>query len=1041
MPAPRPPSAPVSSKRPMPPPRKGVAPRGKKGATVASPTPAADRDWESQLRDTFSADLVRKVRAYWEKADADHNNALARDELQCFMEDLYDATGTPLPPYSVLRQEIVELFRRYDIDRNMLIEVDEMCYYLKGSHFARTLAVKHRAKGKDRPHSAQAGAGEPGGIDHRKRRRSKALPWFQQDMCISDKTIPLLHPATFAAIDAAVQPRKRVCQNPSPVCAWTCAEDASVAVLADKWLCMAEAKEDSVLDEMAFGLKAPVHNASAGRGGGAQCYAQLFALSEELAKRHSALLTEWPRVGLVVATLAAASAIDLDRMLGWDDVPPVGAPPEEIAAYAPRNERFSDVLAQSATDDDQLQDWIKTQLLLLQLSKPLPADLKGKEHALAAVPADSSITAAQKDAVGVWTAPGISCAADGMATGGDIILRMNSIDSCIDLRPFGCSGVMVPPLQTVKVHSAGAKGVWVVSTEKADPALVQLRKCSQVGVEFADKQLDMVRGVLHEKRVGFLCACFTHIFNPSGSGKCSKDDIIRGFKRIDEPLIDEDVDDVFRYADADKDGFVDSVEFVTAVMRAAPQPKKPKSKKAGGKQAADPDHSRALEVHKIWQVLRAALHDNLDRHMTSIKARRPDRYLPSSLRAPKKTRERTLNTVPMEWEEGDVLNIGAGEYKGNVTLEANMIVMRGPRDGRAVLIAGGKAGQATLTVTGKRVVLERIDIVNTGEGHAVLVKGGYHDFIDCTFKSQKDGVLCEAGSNVHFKECKVTEVRSGWGMCLRGRAQTETAGIIEGCKFSGCQDGGLVVEQHARPWVGQCTFMSGRGCGVVYCGGGGVLVGCEIAKNACSGIFIEAAGSPIVFRNRVHSNAASGIKVTGGAKGLLEQNDIYGNADNEIESTKMAEPIVRGNIIHDGKTSGVLIHDLGRGFFFENEVRSYPVAGITMGPKSQATVKGNSVWYDSDQCAGGHAVALRAGALGVVAENMFVGWDGARGAAMKAAMDQRRGSSEARTGPPPAFDVSGDHDCTLDGNWTAPTMDEAKADRRRWLFDRFGTPQ
>eukprot|EP00756_Hemistasia_phaeocysticola_P065295 Hpha_TRINITY_DN845_c0_g1::TRINITY_DN845_c0_g1_i1::g.194908::m.194908 len=1014
------------------PPARGIRTPQKKGATArkgsSDKSPAREqRDWEERLRDVFSADLVKKVRALWETSDVDKSGALSRDELMLFVEQLYDVTGTPSPPYSVLRQEIIEVYRRYDLDRNMLIEVTEMCYYLRGSHFARSLHQKHRAKvpvaegGED----IAAGSGAQA-----VRRRKSVMPWFQESTVISETTVNLIHPDMAKRLRQAVQVRKRKMWPAGLLAAESWADpERGTAVLAE-WVNFWEHKEESFLDELANGLKGPAAGA---------CYAQLQFLSSLKTGEDTSSLLQF---------LLAVPATELDVLMGWEPLPPPPAAtpppaslemPEEEGEQPPpppppepeaRNLTIVELLSRAAVGGADAAVCVKTLARLYDMARPPPADLRGKELILGVLPADAEHPLKGSD--GVWLPPGFVRINGTVSAGetGEIVVKLSSLPHCIDLRPMGLQAVIVPPCQLYQVEGLG-KGVMTLGPGKELPDSVTLRKLASARKEFTDKQLEMIKSILHEKGIQFACACFTRIFNPSGSGRCSKEEFVTAFRTAGEPILEEDVSEVFAYADTSGDGWVDAVKFASALLRpppgsgAAKGKPAPKGKgKPGGKAKAKdaPEAGRAGQIHEVWKSLETALHNDLNRHITASKAQRPDRYLPSSLmRGPKKTRVRDLGTVPMQWEEGDVLQLAAGEQKGQVVLETNFITIRGPAKGpRAVLTFAAKAGQATLVLNARRIVIENVDIVCTGDGYGVHIKGGYSDLHNCTVSAVKGGILCGGNSQSHIKGCTVRDVRSGWGICMRGAPQELASGIVENCTLSGCQDGGIVVERYASPWIGECRLTGGKGCGAVFCGGGGVLRDCEVSGNECSGIYVEEAGNPIVFGNKIHSNGASGIKCTKEGKGIVESNELWSNADNEVESTKMGAPIVRGNIIRDGKGSGIQVYDLGRGFFFENEVRGYPVAGIAMGQKAQGVVRGNRVWHDSKHPLG-HAVAVRMGAMGMVTENLFIGWDN-------------------KADQPRAVDNAGDHDCHLDGNWAETTLEDAKSDRRRWLFSRFGSP-
>ena len=64
----------------------------------------------------------------------------------------------------------------------------------------------------------------------------------------------------------------------------------------------------------------------------------------------------------------------------------------------------------------------------------------------------------------------------------------------------------------------------------------------------------------------------------------------------------------------------------------------------------------------------------------------------------------------------------------------------------------------------------------------------------------------------------------------------------------------------------------------------------------------------------------AGFGCTTTAQGTLEGNDIFGNALAGVEIKTGANPTLRSNRIHDGKGSGVVVHDEnGQGTLEDNE--------------------------------------------------------------------------------------------------------------------------
>eukprot|EP01062_Namystynia_karyoxenos_P019727 TRINITY_DN17436_c0_g1_i2.p1 TRINITY_DN17436_c0_g1~~TRINITY_DN17436_c0_g1_i2.p1 ORF type:complete len:506 (+),score=100.99 TRINITY_DN17436_c0_g1_i2:76-1593(+) len=116
------------------------------------------------LRGAFSAATVSTIEEHFKQCDRNHDGSLGRDEMVSFLEGLYSATGAPLPCDEALRREVVEVFRRSDVDRSGHLSPAELVEYLPRSHFRRTLVGsrgRHRAPsvtelpGLQRPAAAQ----------------------------------------------------------------------------------------------------------------------------------------------------------------------------------------------------------------------------------------------------------------------------------------------------------------------------------------------------------------------------------------------------------------------------------------------------------------------------------------------------------------------------------------------------------------------------------------------------------------------------------------------------------------------------------------------------------------------------------------------------------------------------------------------------------------------------------------------------------------------------------------------------------------------
>jgi F-box protein 11 len=72
-----------------------------------------------------------------------------------------------------------------------------------------------------------------------------------------------------------------------------------------------------------------------------------------------------------------------------------------------------------------------------------------------------------------------------------------------------------------------------------------------------------------------------------------------------------------------------------------------------------------------------------------------------------------------------------------------------------------------------------------------------------------------------------------------------------------------------------------------------------------AGVEIKTGGNPMLRRNRIHDGKQSGVYVHENGVGTLEDNEIFGNAMAGVYIKTGSNPTLRRNRIHDGKQSGV----------------------------------------------------------------------------------------------------------------------------------------
>eukprot|EP01065_Artemidia_motanka_P005953 TRINITY_DN12897_c0_g2_i2.p1 TRINITY_DN12897_c0_g2~~TRINITY_DN12897_c0_g2_i2.p1 ORF type:complete len:1228 (+),score=418.01 TRINITY_DN12897_c0_g2_i2:144-3686(+) len=902
-------------------------------------------------------------------------------------------------------------------------------------------------------------------------------------------------------------------------------------------------KPGSVLDELAENLSA---RAVPPQSPSDPCYAQLRDLAEALYARHVAPpdlhgRLEAPVTAIVVLALVGSSPQLIDRLLGapaeGEEQPrrasarrsDVAFEPQEGEAgpAGPRNPPLLPELASAClSGGDAMRRWAKTLSLLCCLGSPLPerddsqewrvvfppslprdalkdvARARGPSASLLA-PACAVLTPAGEAAPPGPPAAGSKFSCAGMrlvlappAQRGSVAAdapdspAMPVLESVV--RPGSLclddDKALLPPLCMVQTHRPGTKAdpLMTVTAGMAagEGAWEELRRRAADDARFADAQLSQIGAIAHEKRIRQYETVFRTIFNSSGSGKMSAEELTRGMRAFGEPVGEEECALMMAESDADGDGKISFDEFAAALLRTAPPavvaPARSLRQRAGSKRhgslirrrvtgelhrrqsqrqsvgsvrsaaaalqeaAAEPAPDEA-PARKLWTVVSSGGAAALHKTSAAARTARPARYLPAhitrrSTATGRGQQPRVLKDFPAEWAEGDVVELPAGDHRlpgSGVTWSVNHITIRGPAEGgRARLVGGTKSeDRALVTVTCKRVVLHDVDVENAGAGLGLHFKGGHHDLIGCRVTAPRGGVLVEGGCNMLVSGCVVHDCRR-WGLCMRGEAVAQTTGIVESSEFRGNSDGGLVVEKHAAPWVSRCQFRDGKGCGVVFVGGAGSLSDSDVSGNVCAGIWIEQEADPVICRNRVHHGGASGIKIENRGRGTIEDNEVWANGHHEIEVLKQGCPTVRRNLLRDGTSSAVYVAGGGQGLFEGNTIRSHPISCVTMGSGGAATVVGNTMFYDGKDFPEGHAVAVRQQSRGTLSDNTLVGW---AQVADDADAQQAKGSLKGRV--PPPFGVTGSHDVVTQDNWIAATLDEAKAMRRQAVLARFPPPK
>lgn len=146
------------------------------------------------------------------------------------------------------------------------------------------------------------------------------------------------------------------------------------------------------------------------------------------------------------------------------------------------------------------------------------------------------------------------------------------------------------------------------------------------------------------------------------------------------------------------------------------------------------------------------------------------------------------------------------------------------------------------------------------------------------------------------------------------------------------------------------------------------LEGCDISSQSLAGIAIHGGADPRIRHNRIHDGPSSGILVHENGRGTLEDNDIFGHGLSGIEITTGGDPVLRRNRIHDGKGAGVYVHQNGRGAFEDNEIFGCPTAGVAIQGGGDPQLRRNRI-HDGRQC----GVLVYENGKGVLEDNEIAG--------------------------------------------------------------------
>jgi parallel beta-helix repeat protein len=126
------------------------------------------------------------------------------------------------------------------------------------------------------------------------------------------------------------------------------------------------------------------------------------------------------------------------------------------------------------------------------------------------------------------------------------------------------------------------------------------------------------------------------------------------------------------------------------------------------------------------------------------------------------------------------------------------------------------------------------------------------------------------------------------------------------------------------------------------------LEGCDITSYSGACVAIHGGADPRLRRNTIHDGKTTGVNVHDQGLGTLEDNDITANAYAGVEITTGSNPTLRRNTIHDGQSGGVWVHDQGLGILEDNDITANARVGVEITTGGNPTLRRNTI-HDGKQ--------------------------------------------------------------------------------------------
>jgi parallel beta-helix repeat protein len=155
------------------------------------------------------------------------------------------------------------------------------------------------------------------------------------------------------------------------------------------------------------------------------------------------------------------------------------------------------------------------------------------------------------------------------------------------------------------------------------------------------------------------------------------------------------------------------------------------------------------------------------------------------------------------------------------------------------------------------------------------------------------------------------------------------------------------------------------------------LEGCDISSQAGNCVEVLGGADPRLRRNKIHDGKRTGVYVHDGGLGTLEDNEITGNGQEGVQIRTGGSPVLRRNQIHDNRLGGVYVADSGAGTMEDNEIAGNEYSGVHIRAGGSPVLRRNQI-HDNK----GVGVFVNDGGLGTVEDNEITG-NGGGGIAIK----------------------------------------------------------